>query len=160
MSIRWKNCPEYISMIDLFENDPWNDYWSNHRLIKYKFQVNGYMATMDDDKKIIANAVVGWLGEINTLHIEWFSIDPGIKVCSYNVWLSLLEFIQKEHGITSTDNLFIESYFKNAKWINTELMNDDPSNSLIHRCSSSLVEGIDEHLTKNKLKHDPVVSKL
>lgn len=71
MTFRWKNCPEYICMIDFIENDPFvgKNYWKDQRLVKCGFRINGYMATLDDDKKIIAYAVIGWLPETKTLHI-------------------------------------------------------------------------------------------
>jgi len=113
MAFKWTNRPGYICVIDLFENE---DYWNEeHRLIKNKYQVNEYVATLNDDTKIIAHAIVGWLLETKTLHIEFFAIDPSIrgKGLSYSAWNSLLDFVQKDFNIVTTDNLLIEAYFKN-----------------------------------------------
>lgn len=131
MSFRWKNCPEVMCVLDIFDPD---DYWSEeNQLIKYKYQVNWYSATLNDDTKFIANAVVGWSPKTNTLHIEYFSIDPSIrgKGLSYNAWNSLLDFVQMDLHIVQTDNVLIEAYFNNMK---VNLMN------------------INEYVTKNTKK--------
>lgn len=134
MTFRWSNRPWYICVIDIFEDE---DYWNEeHRLIKDKYQVNEYVATLNDDTKIIAHAIVGWLPKTKTLHIEYFSIYPSIrgKGLSYIAWNSLIDFIQKDLNIVSTDRLLIEAYLRNI---------------MVTKVNPTSIEETD---TKNKIK--------